>query len=145
MTTAEPDRIEQSVEIDASAERVYALVSEAGWFVNDDAIVEHRIDRDGDLHSVHDPVHGVFVFREVELRPYEFAAYRWLEDASDPASPSTLVEFTITPRDGGVTLTVVESGFASLGGDALQRRERYDGNVEGWGQELALAQRLLAA
>lgn len=145
MTEAEFDRIERSVDIDAPAERVYALVSEAGWFINDDAIVEHRIDIDGDLHTVHDPVHGAFVFREVELRPHEFAAYRWLEDAADPSSPSTLVEFTITPRAGGVTLTVVESGFAALSGDAVARRERYDGNVRGWQQELDLARQLLSA
>ncbi|MGW9266862.1 ATPase [Gordonia terrae] len=136
---ADFDRIEREVSIDASAERVWSLVSEPGWFINDKAITEHRIERAGDLSTVHDPVHGAFTFRTVELDEPRYAAFRWLADAADPQSDSTLVEFWITPSDAGVLLKVVESGFASLPGTDVERRARFDGNNEGWTIELELA------
>lgn len=137
--TVEFDRIEREVEIDAPADRVWSLVSEPGWFINDKTITEHRIERDGDLSTIHDPVHGAFTFRTVELDEPRYAAFRWLADAADPQSDSTLVEFWITPSDSGVLLKVVESGFASLPGTHAERRARFDGNNEGWTIELELA------
>jgi len=133
------DRIEREIAIDAPADRVWSLVSEPGWFINDKAITEHRIERDGDLSTIHDPVHGAFTFRTVELDEPRYAAFRWLADAADPQSDSTLVEFWITPADSGVLLKVVESGFASLPGTEAERRARFDGNNEGWTIELELA------
>lgn len=44
-----------------------------------------------------------------------------------------------------MTLTVVETGFAALPGTELERREKYDGNVEGWAIEMALAKSHLEA
>lgn len=137
--TGEFDRIEREIAIDAPADRVWSLVSEPGWFINDKAITEHRIERDGDLSTIHDPVHGAFTFRTVELDEPRYAAFRWLADAADPQSDSTLVEFWITPADSGVHLKVVESGFASLPGTEAERRARFDGNNEGWTIELELA------
>lgn len=134
------DRIVQSIDIAAPASRVWDLVSEPGWFVNDGALVPHALDRDGDLIRLHDEVHGLFVLRVVALEPPRYAAFRWYLSADDPDGPSTLVEFRIddvTPTS--VTLTVVESGFASLPGDAAERRRRLDENTTGWELELALA------
>lgn len=133
------DRIEREISIDAPAERVWSLVSEPGWFINDKAITEHRIDRDGDLSTIHDPVHGAFTFRTVALDEPRYAAFRWLADSTDPQSESTLVEFWITPSDSGVLLRVVESGFAALPGSDADRRARFDDNSEGWTIELELA------
>ncbi len=133
------DRIEREIAIEATAERVWQLVSEPGWYINDSVITEHRIDRDGDLSTVHDPVHGAFVFRTVKLDEPRYAAFRWLADASDPDSESTLVEFWIADSGSGVILKVVESGFASLSGSEAERRARFDGNAEGWKLELELA------
>ncbi|AZZ80293.1 ATPase [Gordonia alkanivorans] len=133
------DRVEREIAIEATAERVWQLVSEPGWYINDSVITEHRIDRDGDLSTVHDPVHGAFVFRTVKLDEPRYAAFRWLADASDPDSESTLVEFWIADSGSGVILKVVESGFASLSGSEAERRARFDGNAEGWKLELELA------
>ncbi|MDH3013517.1 MULTISPECIES: ATPase [Gordonia] len=133
------DRVEREIAIEATAERVWQLVSEPGWYINDSVITEHRIDRDGDLSTVHDPVHGAFVFRTVKLDEPRYAAFRWLADASDPDSESTLVEFWIADSGPGVILKVVESGFASLSGSEAERRARFDGNAEGWRIELELA------
>ena len=40
---------ERQIDIDATAERVWALVSTPGWWINDGTIVEHLIERRGDL------------------------------------------------------------------------------------------------
>jgi uncharacterized protein YndB with AHSA1/START domain len=140
-TELDQDRIEREIAIDAPPQRVWELVSEPGWYINDKQIVEHRIDRDGDLATVHDPIHGAFAFRTVELDEPRYAAFRWLADPDDADSDSTLVEFWVTPDEsgGGVVLKVAESGFAALPGTAAERRERLDGNVEGWRIELDLA------
>lgn len=140
-TELDQDRIEREIAIAAPPQRVWELVSEPGWYINDKQIVEHRIDRDGDLATVHDPTHGAFALRTVELDEPRYAAFRWLADPDDADSDSTLVEFWVTPDEsvGGVVLKVAESGFASLPGTAAERRERLDGNVEGWRIELELA------
>lgn len=140
------DRIERAVEIDAPVSRVWKLISEPGWYINDERIVEHRIERRGELDIVHDPVHGEFAFVAVELDEPRYAAFRWLADSGVADGPSTLVEFTISETSPGrVVLTVVETGFASLPGTELERREKYDGNVEGWAIEMALAKSHLEA
>jgi uncharacterized protein YndB with AHSA1/START domain len=56
----------------------------------------------------------------------------------------TYVEFTLVPTSEGTRLTVVETGFAQLSGDAYGKA--FDGNTEGWGSELGeLAEYLDAA
>ncbi|MEU5842916.1 SRPBCC domain-containing protein [Rhodococcus sp. NPDC047139] len=136
----ELDRIERGITIDAPVERVWALVSEPGWYINDHEWTEHRLERDGDLTTVHDPVHGAFVFRTVTLDEPYYAAFRWLADHTDPGSPSTLVEFRLTALDTGATeLRVIETGFESLPGDAGERRTRFEENSKGWVTELEIA------
>jgi hypothetical protein len=59
---------------------------------------------------------------------------------SEPAPEeggSTLVEFWLSELADGATLVrVVESGFASLPGTDEDRGQAYDGNTEGWRQQL---------
>ncbi len=80
------DRIERTVEIDAPASRVWKLISEPGWYINDERIVEHRIERRGELDVVHDPVHGEFAFATVHLDEPRYAA-----SAGSPTPPSPTV------------------------------------------------------
>jgi uncharacterized protein YndB with AHSA1/START domain len=140
------DRIERQIDIGAPAQRVWDLVAEPGWYINDGTIVDHRIERDGGTSVVHDPTHGAFRFRTVELDPPRYAAFRWLSDEPGPdgGEASTLVQFWIDERADGVTLRVVESGFASLGGSEDDRRRRVAENSDGWETELAAARRHLA-
>lgn len=138
MPTTEFDRIEREIAIDAPAERVWQLISEPGWYINDSAITEHRLEQRGELTVVHDPTYGEFAFRIVELNQPRYAAFRWHIDV-DPSSSSTLVEFWITPSDSGVVLRVVESGFASLSEPEADRRSRFDDHSGGWPTELELA------
>ncbi|SEB69175.1 Uncharacterized conserved protein YndB, AHSA1/START domain [Paramicrobacterium humi] len=138
------DSIERRVEIAAPIARVWQLVCEPGWYINDGSLTPHRIEKRGELSIVHDPVHGPFAFAAVELDEPRYAAFRWLQDPEDPETPSTLVEFRLTETAAeSVILSVVESGLASLPGTAAERRERFDDNVEGWRIELALAKRHL--
>lgn len=138
-----PDSIERSVEIDASAERVWGVVSEPGWWINGGvALREHRIEEQDGLVLVHDEEHGVFRIRVVALEPPRRAVFLWIPRSSDEAPGSTsgtTVEFTITPRDSGVVLTVVESGFRALALPEERLRRNYDDNQEGWAVEMELA------
>ncbi|AZG46828.1 SRPBCC domain-containing protein [Gordonia insulae] len=133
------DRIEREITIDAPIARVWALVSEPGWYANDQRIGDHRIEHDGDMSYVHDPKHGKFAFRTVTLDEPTYAAFRWHIDADDPTSSSTLVEFWVTQADSGVVLRVAESGFASLSEPEADRRSRFDDHTDGWRIELDLA------
>ncbi|WP_346623564.1 hypothetical protein [Blastococcus montanus] len=141
------DRIERSIRIAADADRVWELVSEPGWWINDGRITVHRIEPDGDVVTVHDPVHGAFPIRTVRLDPPRYAAFRWL--AADGAGRavgdrSTLVEFWIEEHlQGGVLLRVVESGLAALDTTEEQRRRDLDDHTEGWEAELAAARTFL--
>lgn len=129
------DRIEREIEIDATAEVVWALVSEPGWFVNDGELREHEIRTAGDVSTVLDPVHGEFRLQTLRLEPPRLAVFRWL--GADEGS--TVVEFSIVDRPGGVVLRVVESGFDSLPGSDVERRKRLEENTEGWVEELTVA------
>ncbi|MYR07479.1 ATPase [Gordonia sp. SID5947] len=133
------DRIEREISIDAPADRVWALVSEPGWYINDQQILDHQITKDGEISYVTDPTHGRFAFRTVTLDEPDYAAFRWHIDVDDLSSSSTLVEFWVTPTDTGVVLKVAESGFASLSEPEADRRSRFDDHTEGWRIELDLA------
>jgi uncharacterized protein YndB with AHSA1/START domain len=146
--TGSMDRIEQQIEIDATAVRVWELISTPGWWINDGEIVTHRLEQRGSRVVVHDPVHGAFVLEVEALEPPRYAAYRWFSGAPSAAhaettldaGSSTLVEFWIEDRgDGGVSLRVAESGFEQLDRTAEERRKMFDENTEGWTIELAAA------
>ena len=133
----ELDRIERKIDIDASAERVWALISRPGWYINQGAVVNNPVlETDGDFTVLRHPEHGDFRIRTLSLEPPRYAAFRWLGEGPE----STLVEFWITERDGGgITLGVAESGFSSLGDDPAEWLRKREENVEGWEQELAAA------
>jgi len=139
------DRIEKQISINATAQRVWDLVSRPGWFINDGAVIEHQLERQGDVTVVRDPVHGDFPYATVRLDPPRYASFRWLSsEATDPlAHPSTLVEFRIEDAEDGVVLHVCESGFASMPGTELERRARLEGNTTGWTVELEAARAYL--
>ncbi len=126
------DSVERSILIEAGVPRVWDLVTRPGWWINDGEITDHRVERDGDVSRVTDPVCGEFEIRTVKLEPRSYAAFRW-----NSHGPATLVEFWLTDHgDGTVTVRVVESGFET----EENRRE----NDKGWLQELGALRRALA-
>ena len=140
-TDQELDRIERSIDIDASAEKVWSLIERPGWWIN-----EHDVDPDPEIRWEGDDVaivvhakYGEFKILRLESDPPRYLSYRWIE-AEDAG---TLVEFWIAERSGGVTLRVVESGLTGLGKDAEALRKHYEGNSEGWEAELEAAKRFV--
>jgi uncharacterized protein YndB with AHSA1/START domain len=126
--------IERSITIQASAETVWGIVSEPGWWVNSGTLVEHRIEDCGDgVQVVHDRDHGAFTLTTVALDPPRYASFRW--HPREPDEPATLTEFWIEDLpEGGVSLRVVESGFEGLPADELHAI--LTDNAQGWKLEL---------
>lgn len=140
---AELDSISRQIDIDATADRVWALIARPGWYINegtvdDDPDIRYEPDGDGEqIAVVTHPVHGVFRIRTVALDEPRYAAFRWLGAPSADASAGTLVEFWIEDRaEGGVTLRVLESGFSTLSDDPAVWLKQREGNVKGWDIEL---------
>jgi uncharacterized protein YndB with AHSA1/START domain len=119
------DRIDKAIDIDASPERVWDLVSRPGWWINDGTVdAEPDVRQEGEVTVVRHARHGEF---------------RLLTVAAERPERSTLVEFRIAPQGTGVRLSVAESGFSSLSPDRSVWLADRTGNVEGWDTELAAA------
>lgn len=143
MDATEQDRIEREISIDAPPDRVWAMVSEPGWWIGDGDRSRQSRSRDGDLHVIDDPKYGRFPIRVEEVREPDYIAYRWLPEpgTAEAREGSTLVEFWVTPRDGGTVVRVVESGFAGLAIDERERQRRIGDNLEGWVFQLDVLRR----
>lgn len=123
--------IERTMEFDASPERVWRAITDPAelsqWFGDDTRL---HLEPGGDGAMIWDQ-HGSFAVRvEVVDPPHRFA-WRWVHepDVDFDDAPSTLVEWTLSPRDGGGTiLRLRESGFRT---DLHQQQ-----NSEGWVEEL---------
>jgi uncharacterized protein YndB with AHSA1/START domain len=135
------DRIDKSIDIDATAEKVWDLVSRPGWWINDGTVqAEPQLRQEGDVTVVTHPEYGEFRLLTVAAERPTYVAFRWLHAATDDRPErSTLVEFRIAPRGEGVTLSVAESGFSGLSPDRAVWLADRTGNVEGWDTELAAA------
>jgi uncharacterized protein YndB with AHSA1/START domain len=140
-----PDRIERTVEVAHPPAKVWAALTTAeglgSWFGN-----EAKIDlRPGGSASMtwsggHTADLRIERIEEPAVFGFTWHIYGLPED--DPRR--TYVEFTLVPTSEGTRLTVVETGFAQLSGDAYGKA--FDGNTEGWGSELGeLAEYLDAA
>lgn len=76
-----------------------------------------------------------------QMVPERLFSFRWHPGAVDPGvdysqEPTTLVEFTLQETDGGVLLTVVESGFDRI---PLSRRAHvFAANGAGWSMAVTL-------
>ena len=139
-----PDRIERSIDIATTAERLWELVSEPGWWINDGALRPHRIVPEGHLVLVEDETHGAFRLRVGPHEAPRRAVFAWVPHGgggSPIGTGATTVEFRIEDRPGGVRLTVVESGFASLDLPEERRRRNHAENTDGWAIELEVARR----
>jgi len=133
------DWIERDVLIDASRERVWEVLTDAGqverWF-GASAEIDLRPGGHAQFGWQDQAVFQAVVER-VE-RPSAFS-YRWARDAgAEPGmGTGTLVEFTLTEVPVGTLLRVVETGFASLDLSQAEQRQAAEGNRRGWTDELA--------
>ena len=140
------DRIEREILIAAPPERVWPLVAEPGfWATDDETIRGTQAVPDTSFVARHSEG-GTYPMRVEKVDPPTYLAYRWNsafpgEDLRD--GNSTLVEFTLTPTDGGTLLRVVESGFDALPTTDDNRRHVIEDHTTGWAECLpALAARV---
>ena len=133
-----PDQIQRETVINAPVERVWALITEAEhlgrWFGDAGAEIDLR---PGGAMVLRWADHGISRGRVVTVEPPHRFSYRWAP-FKDPGGDepvegnSTLVEFTLEPKDDGTLLRVVETGFASLAVSDDQRAANHASNTRGW-------------
>ena len=141
-TETELDRIERSIDIDASAEKVFALVQRPGWWINEgDVDEEPSLRREGEYDVLTHPKYGEFRLQTLESDPPRYVSFHWVDNVAPEAG--TTVQFWVEDRPGGVTLRVVESGFGSLKKDRAAIDHQIEENTQGWEMELAAARRFV--
>ncbi len=142
--TSSTDRIERQILLKASTARVWRALSNAEefstWF---------GVDLHGQVFAAGQRLRGpirscghkdvMFEAEIVEMLPERRLAFRWHPYAVDPAvdysqEESTLVVIELNAVDGGVLLTVVESGFDKV--PASRRLEAFRMNSGGWEAQL---------
>ena len=131
------DRIDRDILIEASLERVWALVSVPGFWVADEASVAGTVAREGATLIAKNPHLGEVSVRVEKVEPPTYLAYRWA--SAFPGEElrqdnSTLVEFMLSTEGGKTRLRVVESGFAALRMSEDRRDQTMRFNCDGWPQ-----------
>jgi uncharacterized protein YndB with AHSA1/START domain len=130
-----PDRIERTVEVAHPPAKVWAALTTAEglgtWFGNQ-ATIDLRPGGSAQMTwtNGHKAEMRIERVEEPVIFSYTWHIYGLPED--DPRR--TYVEFTLEPVGAGTRLTVVETGFAQLSGEA--QRTAFDGNTRGWASEL---------
>ena len=133
------DWIEREILIEASLERVWAVLTEAqhvaGWF-GDSAEIDLR---PGGKAAFGWKEHGRHLAVVERVDEPNFLSYRWARgtDVEPADGASTVVEFTLTEITAGTLLRVIETGFAGLHGTAEEQDKAVEENTEGWTSELA--------
>ncbi len=147
------DRIERRILLKAPRARVWRALSNAeefgSWFGVDftgktfvaGKAVQGKVTYPGYEHIVME----VFIERVV---PERLLSWRWHPAAIDPAvdysqEPTTLVEFELKEADGGVLLTVVESGLDAI--PLARRASVYRMNSSGWDEQMRNIEKHVAA
>jgi len=143
--------IERSVHIEAPVELVWRMVTEPDqvvrWFC-DEIDVQATPGYEGSMSFR--PESGGTVLVPITVAsveaPHRFT-YRWTHPAGTAATPvnSTLVEFTLTPEEGGTRLRVVETGHEHLGWPQDQQDAFVEDHNEGWSRHVGRLEQLFAA
>jgi uncharacterized protein YndB with AHSA1/START domain len=147
------DRIERKILLKAPRARVWRALSDAEefgkWF---------GVDFKGKTFVAGKPVQGKVTYPGYEhivmevfierLVPERLLSWRWHPAAVDPAvdysqEPTTLVEFELEEADGGVLLTVVESGLDAI--PLARRASVYRMNSSGWDEQMRNIEKHVAA
>ena len=139
MNTAVQDAVERQITVRAKKERVFNAIADPeqiiAWFPDrvegKFEVGERPIICFGDNYKVQ-----LYV---VANEPYDYFAYRWVPADGDAdtgyvgdvlTQPNTLVEFRLTESAAGTTVTLKESGFASLPEETAAKL--FKGNTDGW-------------
>jgi uncharacterized protein YndB with AHSA1/START domain len=156
------DRIEKTIVLKASRERVWRAVSDSrefgAWFgaeLDGPFIAGEEVTgriaptrADPEVARMQQPYVGMPWRAVVErIEPMTLLSFRWHPGAVDPGvdysqEPMTLVTFTLADAEGGTLLTITETGFEKL--PLARREEARTGNAEGWTHQLQLIEKYLA-
>src|SRR4051812_34422947 len=104
------DRIEREIFIAATLHTVWELISEPAWWVGD--APGPRVHVNGN-HVMAETRFGNFPVLIEKNVPPNYLSCRWASSfpGEEPTEGnSTLVEFTLTEKEGGTLVKVVESG-----------------------------------
>jgi uncharacterized protein YndB with AHSA1/START domain len=148
MAMSSTDRIEKQVLLRAPRSRVWRALTDhqefGKWF---GVILAGPIEPGATLtgkitHKGYEDAPFEIVIDRVE--PERLFSYRWHPYAHDPKvdyskEPTTLVTFELKETQGGVLLTVVESGFDAI--PPARRAEAYRMNDDGWAQQMKSIER----
>ena len=138
------DRIERKILLKAPRSRVWHALSNAeefgAWF---------GVDFKGKAFAAGQPLKGQITYPGYEhlvmevfierIVPQRLLSWRWHPAAIDTAvdyspEPTTLVVFELQDAEGGVELSVVESGFDKI--PAARRAAAFRLNTSGWDEQL---------
>ena len=152
MTITDLTRIDRTIEIKASPERVWRALTKAEelstWF---------QVKIEGDIGPGKDvwmtsqhPEHKGTRFRVwfVDLTPDQRVVWQWHPGAKDPSvdyekEPKTTVTFTLEPIAGGTRLSVSETGFNEI--SLARRAKAYSDNSQGWTEVIVWIQKYVEA
>jgi uncharacterized protein YndB with AHSA1/START domain len=157
------DRIEKTVLLRASRERVWRAISDAGefgtWFgvAFDGPFAEHarltgRIvptKVDAEVAKKQEPHAGMpFEFVVGRIEPMDRISFQWHPFAIEPGvdysqEPMTLIVFALEDVDGGTRLTITETGFDRI--PIARRAKAFAANDGGWTEQARLVQIYLAS
>ena len=100
-----------------------------------------------DVAEAQEPYRGKpFEITIERLEPERLFSFRWHPFAVEPgidysAEPTTLVEFVLEDADGGIMLTVTESGFDGI--PHARRAKAFTANEGGWTMVIRLVEAYL--
>ncbi|HYZ85029.1 MAG TPA: SRPBCC family protein [Bryobacteraceae bacterium] len=149
---AELTRIDRTIEIRASPERVWRALTNAdelsAWF---QVTIEGELTVGNEVWMT--TTHAQYAgqrFRVLisEMKPPVRFVWQWHPGAVDPKvdyskEPRTTVTFTLEPIENGTRLSVSETGFDQI---SLERRAKvYSDNTQGWTEVLVWLQRYVEA
>lgn len=161
MTTATTDRIEKRILLRASRDRVWRALTDSRefgiWFgmrFTEPFAPGKRMtgtmaptEVDPDTAAMQKQFEGLkFEITIDRIEPKRLFSFRWHPGAVDPkvdysAEPMTLVEFALHDAEGGILLTVTESGFDQI--PLARRASAFSGNDAGWSKVVTLIEKYL--
>jgi len=156
------DRIVKTIVLQAPRERVWQAITDfrrfGVWFgveldgpfvAGQEAtgrIIPTQVDPE--VARLQEPVRGVAWRVKVErIEPMTLFSFHWHPYAIDPGTdysqePMTLVTFELKDVEGGVLLTITESGFERL--PLARRAQALESNTGGWEHQTRLIEKYLA-
>ena len=132
------DRIEERVTIRAARDKVWHLVTRPGWWLPGSGVEPAR--GPGRVAVACQGDDRPYVIDILRVEPQGYASFRWASafgGAVPAPGNATLVEVYLRPAGDELSVTVVESGFASLDLPQALREDERKGNTGGWRYELA--------